>query len=117
MENQPAPRGLSPASKVLWRTLTQQHRWADHELVAFERALRWFDRADALAAASDKAQTHRDGAALLKSSMDAANTALRHWRLLKFSNGEAARRPGRPSGDDWSAKRKLAAVAAQKVAI
>jgi hypothetical protein len=106
----PIPAGLSPESASLWKALTTRHRFADFELVTFRKALEWFDRADALCADADRADG-RESAALLKQAMDASCCGLRFWRQLKFTGGEAARRPGRPSGDLWSAKRQ-----AQKLA-
>jgi hypothetical protein len=92
--------------------LTSQHKFEPFELVTFTRALRWFDRADALCSAADRAAEAREGAALLKQAMDASTTALRFWRQLKFTDGTATRRPGRPSGDNWSLQRKLQAAKA-----
>ncbi len=106
----PVPDGLSPRSATVWNELTCPASWAAHELVAFQRALEWFDRSDALIA-SAAAATGREAAGFLKLSMDASNTGLRYWRTLKFIDADqAARRPGRPSDDGWSAKRKLQKV-------
>ena len=45
VEKQPdPPAGLSRASQRVWRELTTLHRFEPHELVAFERALAWWDR-------------------------------------------------------------------------
>lgn len=99
------PKGLSAESRVIWENLTTLHRFESHELVAFTRALRWFDRADTWLKAADAAEG-REGAQLVKQAMDASNAGLRYWRTLKFTDGAAARRPGRPSDDAWSAKRK-----------
>ena len=104
----PAPAGLSPASTEVWQTLTGQHSFADYELVAFERALRWFDQADAWLTASATVMGP-DQARLVKQSMDASNCGLRYWRTLKFVAG-VARRPGRPSDAEWSPKRRLQQV-------
>ncbi len=109
MASLPIPQGLSPQSADLWRELTDRHRFADFELVTFRRALQWFDRSDAVSAQAATA-TGREQAALLKLSMDSANTGLRFWRQLKFTDGQPARRPGRPSGDEWSPKRRLQKV-------
>jgi len=106
------PKGLSAGSRGIWNELTTLHTFEPHELVTFTRALRWFDRADTLCAAADRAGDAREGAALLKQAMDASTTALRFWRQLKFTDGTAARRPGRPSGDNWSLKRQLQAAKA-----
>jgi hypothetical protein len=104
----PVPQGLGPRSAGIWRKLTTQHHFADFELVTFERALRWFDKADAWLVES-AGVTGPDQARLVKQSMDASNCGLRYWRTLKFVDG-AARRPGRPSDDSWSAKRRLQKV-------
>jgi hypothetical protein len=107
----PAPKGLTPKSAAIWHELTERHAFEAHERVAFERALRWFDKADGWLRAADAAEA-REAVQLVKMSMDASNCGLRYWRTLKFVDGTAARRPGRPSGDDWSLKRKLQAVKA-----
>ena len=99
------PAGLSPWARTTWRTLTQAHDFADHEIVVFERALRWWMASDAASTAAAEAT----GSELqrLTRRVDAATAALRHWRALKFPVPEGVRRPGRPSGDAWSAQRKL----------
>jgi hypothetical protein len=92
--------------------LLREHDFASHELVPFGRALAWFDRSDALCQAADAAAEAGARAALLKQAMDASTCALRYWRQLKFVDRHVlARRPGRPSDTEWSAKRKLAQVA------
>lgn len=104
------PVTLTPASLAIWDELTERHQFEPHELVTFERALRWFDRSDQSLASADAAVDGRERAQLMKQAMDGANCGLRYWRALKFTDGTTARRPGRPSGDDWSAKRKLQKV-------
>jgi hypothetical protein len=99
------PAGLSRGARRIWRQLTALHDFEAHELIAFERALVWWDRSDEWMEASETA-TGRDRTALVKQSLDGANMALRHWRTLRFRDEDAARRPGRPSGDEWSAKRR-----------
>src|SRR5262245_4823847 len=101
----PVPDGLTPASAGIWAELTTRHQFADYELVTFSKALEWFDRADEMSALADAVEG-RELAALLKQAIDASTCGLRFWRLLKFTDGAAARRPGRPSDDGWSAKRK-----------
>lgn len=100
------PEGLSAASQAVWRAMLAQHHFETHELSALANALRWEDQSTALlidaAAATEPARSK-----LLKLGMDAATCSLRFWRSLKFRDGDTARRPGRPSGDAWSAKRKL----------
>ena len=100
------PDGLSRVSRRLWRELTDRHRFEPHELVAFERALGWWDKSDAWLLASEAAEG-REQAQLVKQSLDAAQTALRYWRTLKFTDPSVPkRRPGRPAGDDWSPERR-----------
>jgi hypothetical protein len=91
---------------VIWTTLTTRHHFEARELYVFERALKWWDQSDTWLLASETA-TGRDQARLVKQSMDAASAALRLWRSLKFVDVQAARRPGRPAGDNWSLKRRL----------
>lgn len=105
------PKGLTAASLGIWDELTILHRFEPHELVAFERALRWFDRADGWLREADAAEG-KTAVLLVKMSMDASNCGLRYWRTLKFTDGTAARRPGRPTGDNWSLKRQLQAAKA-----
>ena len=105
----PVPKGLSRKSRRIWETLTTEHRFESHELVSLARALAWFDKADGWLRAAERAQA-REAQQLVKQSMDASNCGLRYWRTLKFTEGVAARRPGRPSDDDWSRKRKLQAI-------
>lgn len=107
---QPAPKGLSRASRRIWRELTLTHDFGAHELVAFERALKWWDVSDT-AFADAESRTGRERAELMKLSLDASNAALRCWRTLRFPAPIGARRPGRPAGNDWSAHRKQAANA------
>jgi hypothetical protein len=101
------PRGLSAWARATWRQLTSIHVVEEHEAIALRRALRWWDLSDAWLRESE-AVAGREQARLVKQSMDAANTALRHWRLLKFEAPAAVpARPGRPSGFNWSAARKV----------
>ena len=102
------PAGLSRKSRQTWRALMDLNDFGAHEIVTFERALVWWDRADAWLAESE-ALEGKAAAAKAKQSMDAATTALRFWRTLKFTDPNAqARRPGRPSGASWSPKRRAA---------
>lgn len=105
------PKGLSGRSQGIWHDLTTIHQFEQFELVAFERALKWFDKADGWLREADAAEG-KTAVLLVKMSMDASNCGLRYWRTLKFSDGTAARRPGRPSGDNWSPKRQLQAAKA-----
>jgi hypothetical protein len=102
-----SPAGLSRRSVRIWRELTERHHFERHELIAFERALRWWDQADLWLLAS-KTATGRAQASLIKQSMDASTAGLRFWRTLKFVDlDNPARRPGRPSGEAWSAQRRV----------
>jgi hypothetical protein len=103
----PPPDDLSEISKALWLEMTATHAWDRHELVTFEWALKWQDTSRA-ATEQAKAAKGAELARLTKLSLDASTAALRHWRALKFPAPEGARRPGRPSGSNWSAARKAA---------
>ena len=105
----PLPKGLSPKSRAIWKALTTEHAFETYEHVAFERSLRWFDKADDWLAAAEGAQG-REAQQFAKQAMDAATAGLRFWRLLRFTEGVATRRPGRPSDDDWSPQRRLQAM-------
>ena len=106
MQTPPVPRGLSPRSRAIWRDLVTEYTFEKNELVSLRRALEWFDRSDALIASAVGTTDARERAALLKQAKDASNCGLRYWRTLKFTEGVATRRPGRPSDDAWSLKRQ-----------
>jgi hypothetical protein len=98
------PAGLSKWARGVWSTLLADNDFSDSELVAFTRALRWWDLSDKLLAEAATAESGR--AQLTKLSLDAATSALRHWRVLKFTDpAKPTRRPGRPGGEAWSAQR------------
>jgi hypothetical protein len=98
------PAGLSKWARGVWNTLLTDNDFSDSELVAFTRALRWWDLSDKLLAEAASAGNGR--AQLTKLSLDAATSALRHWRTLKFTDpAKPTRRPGRPGGEAWSATR------------
>jgi hypothetical protein len=82
--------------------------------VSFRRALEWFDRSDALILAADRTTDARERAALTKQAMDASNCGLRYWRVLRFVDPVLKRRPGRPSGDGWTAHRHEQAASRPK---
>jgi hypothetical protein len=89
----------------LWTDLHALHDFDRHELVAFERALEWWDRSDQWLEES-KAATGQDRSRLVKQSLDAATAALRCWKTLRFAApGGTSKRPGRPSDSRWSAMR------------
>jgi hypothetical protein len=108
-----APAGLSRWARGVWARLLEENSWGEHEILAFTFALRWWDASDAWLAES-AATTGRDKAALVKQALDAATTALRYWRTLRFTDpATPSRRPGRPSGENWSAARQEAARVAR----
>ena len=72
-----------------------------HEVLAFTRALEWFDQSDKL---RREAEALRGGERdrKLRASADASTVALRHWKLLRFTDpARPARGPGRPPGKPW----------------
>ena len=77
------PEGFSDWALAVWTTLIAKHSWEEHEVVVFERALRWWDTSDAAAVAA-KTATGAEMMRLTKLSLDASTAALRHWRALKF---------------------------------
>ena len=85
------PENLSEWATSVWIELTQAHDFAAHELVVFARALRWWDRSDAALVAAETAEGP-ELARLTKLSLDAATSALRHWRALRFPATDAAGR-------------------------
>jgi hypothetical protein len=100
------PAGLSPLSQGVWGDLLGQHHFERQELEALAQALKWQDVSAGLLAHAEAA-TEPDRSKLFKLAMDAATCSLRFWRVLKFTDGAGARRPGRPSDDNWSQQRKL----------
>ena len=102
------PDGLSAKSQEVWRELLAQHRFERHELEALANALKWQDVSTALLADAERA-SEPQRSKLHKLAMDAATCSLRFWRALKFTEG-TARRPGRPSDDEWSEKRRRTAM-------
>ena len=105
----PVPSGLSPWAGQVWAELQEFHCFAAHELIALERSLAWWDRADTALRAAD-GTSGADAATWTKLAIDCSSTALRHWRTLKFPAPAGVRAPGRPSGVEWSRERKAAAV-------
>ena len=65
------PAGLSRASQRVWRELTTLHAFEAHELIAFQRALVWWDKSDAWLEASEDAEG-REQAQFVKQSLDGA---------------------------------------------
>src|SRR5262245_3207214 len=104
----PTPEGLSPWARATWRDLHALNHFKLHEALALERALRLWDLSDKRLAEAE-ATTGADRGRLEKMGLDASTAALRHWRLLRFAGlGEGQPRVGRPSGNNWSDKRKQA---------
>ncbi len=100
------PKGLSSQSADIWAAVTAENAFSAHETPLLEAWLRWADRSEAWFREA-QSLTGTAQAALLKRAMDAATTSLRFRKALKFTDPDAAvRRPGRPSGDGWNAKRK-----------
>jgi hypothetical protein len=82
---------LSKWARGVWTELLAENHFAPHELITFTRALRWFDISDRLL---------RD--AKIKPAADASTSALRLWRMLKFTDPSVpTRRPGRPPKSHW----------------
>jgi hypothetical protein len=100
------PAGLSRWARGVWTRLLADNEFSDSELITFARALKWWDLSDKLLAEAATAGSGQAQAQLTKLSLDAATSALRHWKTLKFTDAsKPARRPGRPSGDGWSPAR------------
>jgi hypothetical protein len=106
---QEPPKELSEWARGVWREVAQDNEFDAHEIVVFERALRWWDVSDDAAKQAATA-TGAELTRFTKLSLDASTAALRHWRALKFETG-TAKRPGRPAGVNWSKHRKAAASA------
>lgn len=105
-----APRGLSAESAGIWRELVSANAFEAHELPILASALTWRDRSTAWLAESERA-AGRERSTLRKQALDAATASLRHFKALKFTDpSQPARRPGRPSGQNWNAARKQEAA-------
>src|SRR5215467_10950814 len=93
----PRPPGdLSAWARGVWRELMLENDFARHEIVAFTRALTWWDLEDVLRLEAESL-SGGEKERRLKAAADASTTALRHWRTLKFVDpAKPARRPGRP---------------------
>jgi hypothetical protein len=95
------PDGLSPQSGEVWTRLHGVYAFSEAEIVALTEHLHAQDRAAVLEAAGQ-----------VKLSQGERTLAHRWWRGLKFTSaGNQQRRPGRPSGDGWSDKRREAGAA------
>lgn len=95
------PVKLSRWARGVWAGLLTANDFRAHELIVFWRALCWWDLSDRWLAESARAPV-RDRGRLVRQARDAAQTALRYWRTLKFVDPEGPRpRIGRPSGPDW----------------
>jgi hypothetical protein len=98
---QSPPPGLSLWASRTWSELLASNDFAAHELVTFTRALKWWDVSDTLliegASLTGRARDQK-----FKAAGDAATTALRFWRSLKFATPVPARRPGRPGKTSWT---------------
>jgi hypothetical protein len=107
----PVPPGLSAWAGRIWLQLTSRHDFADYELLALEKSLRWWDLSDRWLAESASLEGAAQ-AGKVKQSLDASQAGLRYWRTLKFAPpAGTARRIGRPAGDGWSARRADGATA------
>jgi hypothetical protein len=102
------PAGLSARSKRLWRDLLDANDFQRHELEVLARALEMADKADEMSTIIERDGLLVGGKAhpLIAARRDALLASARFWRQLKFVDPEKpSRRPGRPGGDGWSAKR------------
>ena len=89
------PRKLSPESLARWHELHAAYQFSVAENIALNEHLAANDRAARFATSgkNELAQKERQ-------------SAHRWWRSLKFPAGAATRKPGRPSGEHWSAQRR-----------
>jgi hypothetical protein len=96
---------------------SQNYDFCLHDLDLFEQALRAQDLVDEISGivASEGLVVGGKPHPMLGALRDARQTALRYWRACGFKGeDEPTRRPGRPSGDAWSASRKAAALRLQR---
>jgi hypothetical protein len=89
---------------VSWASLFDRHEFGEHEVVVFTRALTWWDVSDSLLTEA-ASLTGRERDSKLRAAGDASTAALRHWKTLRFTTRQPARRPGRPADAQWSAVR------------
>jgi len=104
------PRGFSAGARRTWEEMHEHYDFSASELILLERALRQFDLGDSFLKTAQRAGVMTGGGKLhplVNASRDAHQNALRCWRAIGFAKGDGrTRRPGRPGGDEWSAKRK-----------
>jgi hypothetical protein len=106
-----APPGLSKRSLELWTELQAMYEFTVADEAILRRSLEAYDLHDELQAGARKVgRSSKDARSLLGAARDAALVGLRHWAALGFPKADlgATRRPGRPSGDDWSRQRRQA---------
>src|SRR5215467_9323289 len=111
LQEPPRPRGLSPRSRRLRRTLLAAYTFTDPELEWLQRALEQHDLADQCARTIEREGLVVDGKAhpLLAVRRDALLAGARYWRQLRFQDAPPPRRAGRPKGEAWGAMRAGAA--------
>ena len=108
------PVGFSARSRRLWGDLLAANDFARHELELLARALEMSDRADEMSAVISTQGLLVDGRVhpLIAARRDALLASARFWRQLRFVDpAKPARRPGRPSGSEWSPQRRAGAAA------
>jgi len=102
---------LSAWAKGVRADLLARNDFAAHEHLPLHYALIFFSVADGLVIEAE-ALTGRERAMRLKAAGDAATTALRFWRVLRFEDpARPTRRVGRPADDAWSQHRQAGAAA------
>jgi hypothetical protein len=104
------PRDLSVRATRLWDELHRDATFSPDCDEYLERALRCFDLADELTAAARPAGFDTPkGRGLLAAARDQHMVGLKLFQACGLDRLDATpRRPGRPSGDQWSALRRQA---------
>jgi phage terminase small subunit len=108
------PADLSPWAQQKWRGLHEESEFSAADELLGEFMVVAFDLAREFLQISKTEGLMKGGKVhpALAGHRDAVQTAIRCWRALKFQDDpEDARRPGRPSGDNWSPRRAAAARA------
>ncbi len=102
------PSGLSERSKGIWTRLCRTWDFEAADLEILQRSLENMDLGDTLLEQAVSAGfTSPAGKAALGARRDVQALALKYWAALKLhGGGDGVRRPGRPSDDGWSAKRR-----------
>jgi hypothetical protein len=105
---------LSPEFEEFSNELSRDFSIGTADRLMKRVSLESYELRERLMVAAEKAGlSTKEGRALLASARDAGTLGLKHWVAAGFQKADQGqpRRPGRPSGEDWSLRRREAARA------